>query len=301
MPTMVKVTLGDLIEETLDSLYRAAERPAQVVLGSNALEDEDDTEFTLSLGVLAPTQLVEFGSEMMLVTHRSDDATPVYKVSRGYLATDRGVHSTGDVGLIDPPYGRAQVERWIRRAISGLMNTELPYVETGVYRTVPNGGYIELPPDTIEVLQVRHFGVLDNRFADVGGWRFEDDIPTSVVPSGKVLRVPSSVTDADELIVTVRRPYTFVGSGEAATVELPLAGQDIPVLWAAAYGQSRREVSRAELDKIEEWNQEQAIRTGVNLRMIRDMWGEVYRRVDEAKRVHRLPRYRPFRKMPKGW
>ncbi|HLT09277.1 MAG TPA: hypothetical protein VK028_00530, partial [Micromonosporaceae bacterium] len=65
---MTEVTLGDLIEETLDSLYRAAERPAQVVMGSRALEDEDDTEFTLSLGTLAPTQLVEFGSEMMLVT-----------------------------------------------------------------------------------------------------------------------------------------------------------------------------------------------------------------------------------------
>lgn len=298
---MTEVTLGDLIEETLDSLYRATERPAQVVMGPDALDDENDTEFTLSLGSLAPTQLVEFGSEMMLVTDRSDDATPVYTVSRGYLATDKGAHNTNDVGLVDPPYGRAQVERWIRRAVSGLMNTELPYTETNVYQPVTNGGYIELPSDTIEVLQVRHFGVLDNRITEVGLWQFEDQLPTSMIPSGRALRVHSGVTAEDELMVTIRRPYSFVGSGEAATISLPVAGQDIPVLWASAYSQSRREISRGELDKIEEWSQEQAIRAGVNLRMIRDMWGEVYRRVDEAKRVHRLPKHRPFRKIPRGW
>lgn len=301
MPVTTQTTLQTLIDETLDALYRAAERPAQVILGSDDLASVNDKEFTLSVGVLAPTDLVEFGSDLSLVTAVSEDATPVYTVSRGYLGTTPTTHATGDVGLVNPPYYRAQVERWIRRAVDGLMNTELPFVTSDVFQTVANGGYIELPSDTIEVFSVRHLSSLDNRIADVGGWRFEDNIPTSLVTSGKVLRVASTVTEEDELIVTLRRPYAFDGVGEAATIELPLAGADIPVLWAAAYGQSRREVSRAELDKIEEWNQEQAIRAGVNLRLIRDLWGEVYRRVDEAKRVHRTPRTRVFRKTPKAW
>ena len=126
-------------------------------------------------------------------------------------------------------------------------------------------------------------------------------MPTGLVTNGRILRTPASVSKDDKLIIDVQLPYVFTGAGEAATVPLPVSGQDIPVLYAAAYGQSRREVSRAELDKIEEWNQDQAIRAGVNLRMIRDMWGEVYRRVDEAKRNHRMPKTRPYQKMPTVW
>lgn len=301
MPVTVPVSLGALIDETLDGLYRASERPRRLVVGSDAVDDINDTQFTLSAGHAAVTDMVEGGAELMLVVGKTQDATPVYTVARGYLGTDRETHPTGKALLLNPPYPRATVKRWVLRAINGLMNTELPYIETSSHQTIPVGGLIELPEDTIEVLAVRHYGVLDGRVADVGGWQFEDGLPASILASGKGLRVHSGVTPDDEVLVTVRRPYSFQGEGEEATVQLPVAAQDIPVLWATAYGQSRREVSRAELDKIEEWNQEQAIRAGVNLRMIRDMWGEVYRRVDEAKRVHRLPKHRPYRKMPKRW
>ena len=50
--------------------------------------------------------------------------------------------------------------------------------------------------------------------------------------------------------------------------------------------------------KIEEWNQTVAMQQGVNLRWARELWGEVYRRVDEAKSMLALPKHRPFRKMP---
>ena len=41
-----------------------------------------------------------------------------------------------------------------------------------------------------------------------------------------------------------------------------------------------------------------AMQQGVNLRWARELWGEVYRRVDEAKSMLALPKHRPFRKMP---
>lgn len=301
MPATTTVTLGNLIEEALDALYRSAERPLQVVVGSNAIgSDPSDKTFTLSSGALSVTDRIEGGQELMLVTAKSADATPVYTVARGYQSTPTQAHNTGDILLKGPTFTRFTVERWIRRSISSLMNTELPYVEIRKYGRHATFQYIELPSDSITVLRVRHFGVLDGRIVDVGGWAFEE-VPTTVIPSSKALRVSSGVTEDDELIVDVQRPYLFTGTGEAATIPLPTAAVDVPVLFATAYGQSRRELSRAELDKIEEWNQGEAARQGVNLRMIRDLWGEVYRRVDEAKRMHRIPRARPYRKTAKIW
>jgi hypothetical protein len=107
----------------------------------------------------------------------------------------------------------------------------------------------------------------------------------------------AAIYDADELIVTYQAPYTFTGTGEAATVDVPLGSEDLAPLWAAAYGLSRREVSRSELDKIEEWNQDQAYRQGVNLRLVQQTWGEFYRRLDEARKIQYVPRHRPYRKM----
>ncbi len=301
MPTTTSVSLGDLIEETFDSLYRSSERPTQVVVGSNAIDDDSDTKFTLSTGFLDVTDRAEGpAGELMLVTDKTADATPVYTASRAYQGTTKAKQPTGTVFLKNPDFTRSQVTRWIQRAVSSIMNTELPWWETTSFSRHPDFQYIELPADTLRVLRVRYFGLLEGRFSDVGGWEFQE-VPTTIVSTGRALRVSAAVSKDDNLIVDVQRPYMFDGAGEAATVDLPVSGQDIPVLYAAAYGQSRREISRAELDKIEEWNQDQAIRAGVNLRMIRDMWGEVYRRVDEAKQTHRLPKTRPFTKMPKVW
>lgn len=246
------------------------------------------------------TRLEAPAGELMLVTAKSADADPVYTVSRGYQNTTKEDQGTGTVLLKDPKFIRKTVTQWVKNAINGIMNSEFPYWETAEMNTVTGGGYISLPEDTIRVLRVRHLGVLDNRIADIGGWQFEE-MPTASVPTGRALRVPSNVTVDDGLIVDYVLPYTFSDSTEAGTVDLPIAAADIPAMWASAYGMARREVSRAELDRIEEWNQEQAIRAGVNLRMIRDAWGEVYRRVDEAKKLYNVPKHRPYRKMPEIW
>ncbi|HEX7099343.1 MAG TPA: hypothetical protein VF377_08870 [Acidimicrobiia bacterium] len=301
MPSTVTVTRRELLEEALAALYRAAERPAVVEVGAVSLNSEVDTELTLARGELAVGDVVEHPSshELMLVTKKSSDSTPKYTVLRSYLgSTASGPVGAGEELLKNPTWTRLEVSRWIDRALGSVMNTELPFVEVAELAPHPLYKYIELPEDTLNVVRVRHFSDVTGEIAEIGGWSFEE-VPTSVVPSGKALRIRPYVDDT--LIVDMVRPYSWEGDGEEATVELPLPARDIPVLWAAAYGASRREISRAELDKIEEWNQEQAIRAGVNLRVVRDAWAEVYRRIDEARRVHRVPKHRPFRKRPKVW
>ena len=298
MATTTTVTLGGLIEDTLAALHQTAERPHQVTVGADALADASDNQLTVSDGArLQTTDVVEFGDELCLVTAKSDDSTPVFTVARGYAGTTATAgHPTGTVTLINPPWPRSLIGDYIQRSFKSLMNSSLPSTTSEVMNRATDKQYIVMPTTTMRVLSVRHIIAQTGRIMDVGGWQFEQDMPTSMISSGKALRVPTSIDNLDDLIIMYQQQYLWSGAGEAASITVPVGSEDIPVLWAAAYAVTRREVSRTDVDKIEEWNQDQAIRQGVNLRWARELWGEVYRRVDEAKTMQHIPKHRPFRK-----
>ncbi len=300
MATTTTVTLGGLIEDTLSILYRLSERPHQVTVGADALANAADTQLTVSSGDrLQMTDVVELGDELCLVTAKSSDSTPVFTVARGYAGTTASSgHSTGTTALINPPWPRFDIASYLRRCVSSLLNSQLPSTTTASMNTEADKQYVVMPADTMRVLSVRHMIGETGRIMDVGGWQFEQDLPTSIVSTGKALRTPTSVDNLDDLIVMYQSPYEWSGTGEDASLSMPIGSEDIPPLWAAAYAVTRREVTRIDLDRIEEWNHEAAMRQGVNLRWARELWGEVYRRVDEAKSMQYIPKYRPFRKIP---
>lgn len=302
MSTLTSVTLETLIEETLSNLYRIAERPLETTVGSNALSDTSDTTLTLAdASAVSVTTKLEHGSELMLVTAKSADATPVFTVKRGLAATTKAAAPTGTTVIVEPTWARSDIARWIKRCYSSVFNRYLPAKETQAMSRVTGDQYILMPADTMRTLSVRHMSSVTGRIVDIGQWQDEFDMPTSLVSTGKALRLGSFVEDDDELVVTYQVPYEWSDDTEAATINTPIGSEDLAPLWVAAYALARREVSRSELDKIEEWNQEQAIRAGVNLRAVRDAWGEFYRRLDEVRSLHPVPRHRPYRKMPKGW
>lgn len=302
MSTTVTLTIGELIEETLDHLYRAVERPYQVTVGATDLGGAGDTTLTINgEDNVFPTTVLEVADELMLVTDKTADATPVFTVARGYAGSNATAgYATGTTMLVNPAWPRHEVDRWIRKFVSTVLNTYLPNVTSAALYRDTDLQYVTMPADTVRIYSVRHLSSVTGRIADIGGWQLEQDLPASIAATGKLLRVPSYIANDDELIVTYQTPYTWTGSGdESDTVDVPLGTEDLPVLWSVAYGQMRREISRAELDKVEEWNQEQAIRAGVNLRLVREAWGEFYRRIDEARKVQDVPRHRPYRKMAK--
>lgn len=295
------LTLGDLVEQTLSHLYRDSERPLQASVGSNALTASaaDVTMNLSSAQNVERSKRLEMGDEVVLVTAKTDDAIPTLTVARGYTGTDVAAHVTGDRVLVDPPWQRADVKKWVRQSFDRIMNRHLPLITVREY-TKPSGSYmVELPVDTMRVLAVEHGNEVTGRVNPIGGWKYHSRLPVSLSSTGQGLRVPTIFSEFDTAVVTVQIPYSFSDSTENGTVDVPIGGEDLPALWAAAYGQMRREVSRAELDKIEEWNQEQAIRSGQNLRMVRELWGEFYRSLDEVKSMHYVPRHRPFIKMPR--
>lgn len=302
MATVNTFRLGDLVEQSISSMLRPAERPLQLEVAAG-LNTNSDRLLTLSDGAsVGVSSLLEHQDELMLVTAKSDDLVPVFTVSRGYAGSAvRSPLLSGATVRRDPPFARSEVGLWVRRSVLNL-EAHLPRVDSFESLREPGRQRIVLPADTLDVVQVRHMNYLSFRTVDVGGWQFEDHLPAGVVATGKMLRLPAGIGDDDSLIVTVKRAYAWVGSGtEDDTIDLPVGADDLPVLYASAYGQMRREVSRAELDKIEEWNQDQAIRAGVNLRLTRELWAEYYRRLDEARRVHRVPVHRTFRKRARIW
>jgi len=301
--TNVSVSLGTLIDETLSRLYRHSERPLQVTM-SGAPSDAADTTLTLTTGdasKISITDVIEINQEAMLVT-AVDTATDTLTVARGYAGTTAvATHEGTDPVLVQPGHLRADISRFVQRCVSGPMNIYLPYITNATMYRTSGKQYIEMPAATQRVLSVRHMIGVTGRIIDVGGWQFEEDLPTGLVTSTKAVRVPSTVENDDALIVVSVEPYAWsvVPPAESSTLSVPLATEDLPSLWAAAYAITGHEITRLDLDQIEEWNQDAAVRQGFNVRLMRELWGEFYRRIDEARRVQNVPRNRTFRKMPK--
>lgn len=305
MPSVTK-THDEIVQSALDSLMLPSERPLQTTIASNALDTTTDSTLTLNDPSLASvSSVLQLDKELLLVTAKSSDAIPVFTVTRGYLGSPAATHATGSVVEVGPiTYPRYQVERWVQAGVR-KMSALLPNLATEEYSRVAGKQYFELPADTIDVKQVRYMTDTTGRMVDVGHWQFERNVPTSVSSTGCLLRISAIFDDNDTLIVTRQEPYTWTTSGidtpdsDSDTLEMPLGVEEFPNLWAAAYGVMRREVTRGDLERIEEWNQQEAIRQGVNLRLVQTLWGEVYRLVDEAKKIMYVPRNRVYRPMPR--
>ena len=127
MTTTSSVTLGDLVEDCLSQLYRETERPAAVVLNSGLNASQTSVTLSDATGV-APTSVLEFGSELMLVTAKTTDPTPVLTVIRGYAGSTAASHDSGTVGNLNPYWARHRVISTIQRAFDGPLNTYLPYI-----------------------------------------------------------------------------------------------------------------------------------------------------------------------------
>lgn len=295
------LTVSSMIEDTLEKLYRTGERPRIVTMGATNLVDNAAVSFTVQSGdedLLNVTDVVEFADELILVTGKSSATPPVFTASRGYANTTAVGHAVGAVGQKNPQWGRRQVRRALERYFDRAGNLWLPNIVSAVKNTTIDKYFVEMPADTMRVLEVSYMHPTSGRIVFIDNWTFHPRVPTAKVTSGKALRTPAIVDESDDLLVTYQTAYSFTGSGnEADTIVVPVGSQDLPCQYAAAYLLAGRELSRTEVDHVEEWNQEQAARSGLNIRLMREMWGQFYRSIDEARRLIDVPRHRPFRKM----
>jgi hypothetical protein len=313
----VSKTLAELTEEALGSLYRLAERPHVVVMGAADLTSSG-ADVTMQLatvgdeGTANEGDVLEFDRELVLVRAK-DSSSPVnYTVVRAYNGTTLAAHAPGVVGLVNPPHPRARVQQSIVRSLS-KMDVWTPHVVTASFNRVAGYDIINLPTNTMHVYRVGFFGTT-GRFYELGGWSFFDDMVTTSVqsvggdavsftPTAQLLRLPLGVIDTDDLVVTYQLPWAFSSAtpAEIDSVTLPRGADNLPASYTAAYLAARREIGRLELDNADEFNKMVPATGGSNVSIIRDLWQQFYRELDEARRLYRPPTYRPWRMRPRGF
>lgn len=296
--TTSELVMGDLIDETLMRLHAVNEHPRPVALSG----DITDVATTLQLDndfdeLVHPTQVLEIDQELVLVTKKSASSQFTFTVQRGYLGSTAAAHTSGTPVLIDPKYPRFHVQRAIVRCFQ-MLNSKLPFLVTTEYTNTSGNNRVALSALDMGVVQVRYVNSQTGSVRDLEGlWRFEDRLPASVEANGKALVVHSNYgMTGTKLLVTTQRQWAFDDSPptEASSIFVTTGAEDLPVLYAVAYLVAGGEMSKLDIDRVEDWSQEQAIRQGVNRAMVRDAWSQFYQRLDEARDIQRTPKTRPF-------
>jgi hypothetical protein len=288
-----------LVDAALDQLGGYMDIGYQVNVGGNALTaSSSDTTLTLTDATrVNTTDVIEFGWELCLVTAKSSDATPIVTVTRGYDRTTPAAHASDSVGYVNPQFSRRRVASAITRSFSRLDAAGVFPVQSGTYERTTDLKYVTLPANTRDVLSVRYWGV-DGHFYPVDEYRFIDDVPTAKISTGKALNVPRYVINGDDLEVTTRIPYRWSSypSDPTAdsTITLVEGAEDLPSLYAAAWLIEGRELNRLQLDKSVEWQNTAQVQGGTPVGMVRQMWGEFYKALDDAKRLYVPDIPRPF-------
>jgi hypothetical protein len=298
------VTLGSLVDSALYEIEHPSERGVALVMSSsNFLENATDTQFKLRSGELKVNDLAEFGSELVMVTAKTADLDPVYTVHRGYYGTTAVAHGAGKVGQSNPQFPRRRVAEFINRSLTRMEAMGVQLVSSATVNRAPGKRYALLPVEVREVLQVLYVNPDTGRVIPLDGWTEWDNMPGEVAGTGKVLSLPWYVMDEDDIHIVYTEPYAWTGQfpAETAQIALPMVAVDIPSTYAAAMLVAGREVSRAQLDRVEEWAQTEPLRGQGGGALVRAKWQEFYRLLDEAKRVVALetPTHRPFIKRPK--
>lgn len=299
----LSLTLGDLIDRTLFELVS----PETLSFSSPTTGALSAVDTTLSLvdgSRVAASDILEIDAELMLVTDVTADAVPVITVSRGYYNSVAATHASGAVASMNPRHPRVRIAEAIRRSFARLEAMGLPLVETSTINREPGLRYAELPASTRDVIRVGYIDPTYGTWIPLDSWTFQDDVPTTVVSSGKLLRLPRYLADTDDLVVTVKVPYRWsthpAAPSEASTITMIEGTEDLPMLYATSWLVSRREIGRTEIDRAEEWNQGEPSRGGVSAGTVRAMWQEFYRALDEARRlIPAMPYHRPFIPMPR--
>jgi hypothetical protein len=302
----VTVTLGSLIDRALLELQGPAEQGMRVVLADSGLDNTGGTTFTLLAidGITSanPTDLIEFGSELVLVTEKTDDPVPVYTCARAYYMTTAAAHVAGSIGHVNPSHPRRRVAEGIRRSFARLEALGIPNRKVNTFVRSDGFSYLEMPADTRDVLQVLYWGT-DGRLLPLDGWRFFDTVPTAKFSTGKALNLGRYVADEDELEIVYTTPYRWSSfpddPTEDATIVMVEGTEDLPALYASAWVLSAREISRSELDRSEEWNRSEPLERGQSGALVRARWQEFYRALDEARRLDPPPQPLVYVRRPK--
>ena len=295
----VELTMSTLIDRTLEEIQAPSEVSKTVAMPAALAAGVTSTTLT---GSAERTDVIEFGSELVLVTDKSADADPIYTLQRGYYYTTAATIASGAVGFKNPQFPRHRVMQAVRRSFDALEAMGVPLIKSTLLTPEPSpftddNQMILDPGESVrEVLDVR------SMLYSQPNWEFIDHVPTTELSSGNLIRLRWSSADTTEYTVVYRVPYRWSDDvvTEASTIEVPEGAEFLPSAYAAAWLCMAREVSRHDLDRVAEWTEGEPTRAGVSARMVQAKWSDFYRRLDEARRLNPIPKRRPWVRRPRA-
>lgn len=327
----IPTTWNALIEDSLGLLYRSQDRPLSVFLASAIAGATNPVTFTLTdVSSVNPGMVVELGQELMLVTGKSTDSTPILTCQRGWYGSPirSAGGNIGDQIIVNPTFPRYHLANNVVKCLQGPMTVNIPEVVSYITQATTNQFYLNLPTDCIKPVRLAYRIVYTSggtypfqAFQDLSGWHYDADLPTGpdaygnvTFPTGKIINIPPQLaiigvnapTSNVDMFVTYERQYQWTPAAggattnkpnlETDTVNLPLGGEDLPAMYAAYYEVSGREISRLQVDRLEQWQQEASVRTGVSIRMIQAWQQQFTQRMEDAKKIKPQRVNRPYRK-----
>lgn len=296
------VELGDLVDRALAGLQAPNELGRRTLMKTELTTSA--TTFQLDDATLVQvTNLLEFGTELMYVTDKTDDtATATLTVVRGYAGTTATTHSIDDVGAISPPWPRKRVADQIEAAFPYMEGNRLPLIITSPEiaperdPTDDNVWLIDVPA------AARHVYLVRVGLKEVNGWTFIDNLPTSSYTTGKVVSLPTYAKSyypeisPENLSFTVvyRAAYTWSTDPptESDTIDIAEGAREVPVKYAIWQLVEARERGRQQVDRSTEFREGLGFDTGPqHVRLARESF---FSTLDVARRVEFPPRSRPF-------
>lgn len=305
MAKYATLTLSDLIDETLDQLYRSSERPHEVLVAAADLANASDTSFDMSAGDSATCNISDIletpNGELLLVTNKS---TNTFTVNRGFAGTSTLAKAWPITSILrkNPTWERHTIRRWVEHFFKTVAMKHLPYVTNEVVNAETNKNFAELPAAVIRVLSVGYLDPFSGYWKDYD--RFDDkyNMPTVVSSTGSMLNLGDLFADDLDLIVECHEQYVWSGGAvttEVGTISCPLGAEDLPSLYAAMAMACRRPLSSIQLDKVSEFSEDEPSRRNMEVQLFKLLRGEFYQRLEEAKSGHQIPKRRPFRQRSK--
>lgn len=299
----VAISLGTLVDRTLTALQGPESEPAFTRINGTVTTSGDISTFLVDdPDNISVSNWLQVGAETMLVTAKSADTDPIITVQRGYYRSTTETLANDNLVHINPRYPRVRVAEAIKRCFNRLESLGLPLVETTTITRETDLKYAEVPANTRDVLRIFYLGT-DGHPLNIDGWEYID-AGESISTTGKLVRLPRYVANADTLYMQYRVPYRWASypdePNETDEVSMIEGTEDLPVLYAVAWLLGGREIQRQEADVSTEWNEAEPSRNGASISLLRFRWQEFYQAVDLARRlVPAMPLHRPYRKMPR--
>jgi hypothetical protein len=230
-------TIGDLTLDTLDMLYGSgqAERPVEDTLTTNVSSTTDvtwqfDTSALWKRGDRAERWHGDGTAGEMVVMAEDHPSGSDVTVRRGQIQTTPATHSLGSVFLKNPPYPLIKVQRAIQQVVDLDLSPDIFYRSTRSVTPVTTTHYYELADEDFDVEMMYQFDLNattnKNPFPS-GWWEVVTDVDTSMVTSGRILRLYRWYSDTDDIYYTARSKYMFTD-----LANIPAEVADI-VTWGA--------------------------------------------------------------------